>query len=276
MHPKTLLQKRLWTALILIPLVIIAVLKVSDLFWCVLTGYMIALGAWEWTALLGWQAWQKRLGYVLCLLGIGILVIVYRHWVLVPSLVLSIASAWWLCAIGLIIDFQKRPQRRYPTWLTALFGLYVLPPAWLGLVLLRPKHVTALLLILVLIWVADTAAYFSGRRWGKHHLANHVSPGKTLEGWLGACLVTWCVAAGLIYGLNPQATFSMLILGSLITALLINSFGLIGDLFESLLKRQVGIKDSGKFLPGHGGLLDRIDSLLAIIPVITCLIWFSH
>ena len=146
----------------------------------------------------------------------------------------------------------------------------VLLPTWLALVLLRHLGPWALLGIMALVWIADIAAYFTGRAFGRRKLAPQISPGKTWEGAYGA------VAGVLIYGLAVYfLAGSAVILPVLLlipTLLVLTAVSIIGDLFESLLKRQAGIKDSSQLLPGHGGILDRIDSLTSTLPLVT-LLW---
>src|SRR5207302_1283767 len=119
-------------------------------------------------------------------------------------------------------------------------------------------------ILLILIWAADTGAYFAGRAFGKHKLLPNVSPGKTWEGFFGAMLMTVIVMGFVVYFLNiPPNNWVPLFLLGFVTVI----FSILGDLFESMLKRQAGIKDSGKILPGHGGILDRIDSLTSAAPI---------
>jgi phosphatidate cytidylyltransferase len=125
-------------------------------------------------------------------------------------------------------------------------------------------------------WVSDIAAYFTGRAWGRRKLAPNISPGKTWEGVAGAFVgvVVYGVAVGLSTGWLAELSFVAL-LGAVLALLLLTALGVVGDLFESLLKRQAGIKDSSQILPGHGGVLDRIDSLLAILPPAALILHWS-
>lgn len=140
----------------------------------------------------------------------------------------------------------------------------VLLPAWLAIVQFRALGVLTLLAVLSIAWVADIAAYFSGRAFGKHKLAPSVSPGKTWEGVAGAVVGVLILgfAVGPLAGVNTVFWAAILVL--------LTAVSVLGDLFESLLKRLAGIKDSSQLLPGHGGILDRIDSLTAILPVSAC------
>ena len=130
-----------------------------------------------------------------------------------------------------------------------------------------------LLLSMLLVWAIDTGAYFSGRRFGKTKLAVYVSPGKTWEGVFGGAFLTLIVSFIILYLLQPQLNIALTFLALILT--LIAVFSVFGDLFESVLKRQVGLKDSGKILPGHGGVLDRIDSLIIAVPMLYLAWYFS-
>jgi phosphatidate cytidylyltransferase len=164
-------------------------------------------------------------------------------------------------------------------WLAALTGLLVLVPAWLALVELRNVGPLLLLLLMSVAWISDIAAYFTGRRFGRHKLAPSISPGKTWEGVLGAVLAVGLYALlwSMVWrGQFPHALKSMRFgtFGMLLFLWLLTVLGIYGDLFESALKRQAGVKDSGAMLPGHGGALDRIDALTAVLPV-AALIYLS-
>jgi phosphatidate cytidylyltransferase len=179
------------------------------------------------------------------------------------------ASLFWLVVVPLWLWRSWLPRAR---WLAALTGLLVLVPTWLALVELRNLGPLLLLLLMSVVWISDSAAYFAGRRFGRHKLAPSISPGKTWEGVLGAVLAVSLYAA--LWGLAWQAYFPQALksmrfgtFGMLLFLWLLTAIGIYGDLFESALKRQAGVKDSGAMLPGHGGVLDRIDALTAVLPV---------
>jgi phosphatidate cytidylyltransferase len=179
------------------------------------------------------------------------------------------ASLFWLVVVPLWLWRSWLPRAH---WLAALTGLLVLVPTWLALVELRNLGPLLLLLLMSVAWISDTAAYFAGRRFGRHKLAPSISPGKTWEGVLGAVLAVSLYAA--IWSLVWQAHFPHALksmrfgtFGMLLFLWLLTAIGIYGDLFESALKRQAGVKDSGALLPGHGGVLDRIDALTAVLPV---------
>ena len=182
-----------------------------------------------------------------------------------------IAVAFWCVFVPLWLRFQWRLP---PALSLSLLGPVVIVPAALALVQLREPGAAVLLFFMALVWVADIAAYFSGRRFGKHKLAPTVSPGKTWEGAVGAALgVSVLGALGLQFIDLPVILPSPL--WWLPILLLLTAISIIGDLFESLMKRKAGIKDSSQLLPGHGGVLDRIDSLTSTLPFAGLLLLLS-
>jgi len=163
--------------------------------------------------------------------------------------------------------------RRWPLGSTVpalATGAIVLLPLWLALVQLRQAGPLAVLAIMAVVWLADIGAYFSGRRFGKHKLAPAISPGKTWEGAIGGSLLVIVCGLLLASRLPPALAGKQLLL--LLVLLLLTAISVVGDLFESLLKRQADLKDSSNVLPGHGGVLDRIDSLTSTLPLVA-LVW---
>ncbi len=254
------LAQRVLTA---IPLVIglLLLLFVAPLWAAVwTTAAVMIIGAWEWSAFLGLRSPSAR---VVCGAGMALLLAV-AGW-LVPAVVglhllLWAALLWWAIAFLWIL--------RYPTAIppvvAAVAGVLVLVPSWLAMVaILRvPSQGPALaLLALSIVFAADIGAYFVGRRFGRVKLAPQVSPGKTWEGLFGGVVLAAAVAGGggLLLGLSPGV---MVPVGLGVAAL-----SVVGDLTESMFKRSVGAKDSGQLIPGHGGVLDRIDSITAAMPL---------
>jgi phosphatidate cytidylyltransferase len=177
------------------------------------------------------------------------------------ALVMGLALAWWCIAL---VWVAFAPQR-VSTWSAALSGVLALVPAWLALVLLRVRLADGaqwVLFALLLVWLADIGAFFCGRRFGRVLLAPRVSPAKTWEGVLGGVLLSAvCALAGAAWFHLPLLPFLLLCLAAV-------GFSVVGDLTESLLKRYAGVKDSGTVFPGHGGVMDRIDSITAAAPVL--------
>lgn len=217
--------------------------------WGKLTSVSTPSGRWAWLALL--TAWIGLLWY-------------FRdtsfawYWLLV-------ALAGWLAAVVLLAGYQQN-ETVGPRWqlLLGAAGLLALPAAWLAFVSLHAMHFGWLLYIMVLCTVADSFAYLFGKRYGKRKLAPELSPGKTREGMLGGILGVFMLAVITMFMLDwPAASRVSFILLSLLAGLL----SVTGDLFESLMKREARVKDSGKVLPGHGGVLDRFDSHIAAAPL---------
>ncbi len=264
-----MLKKRILTALVLIPLLVAALFYLPPGWLAVLFGVFIALGALEWTALSGLSSTTARVAYVLLLLAGGSLSL--YGLAIQPVLAISFfgpAVLWWLWAL---VDLIRSPVNRGVFAARSgrlIGGALVLIPAWVGAVYLQatdPDLPRRLLYLFVLVWVADSAAYFAGSFFGKTRLAPHVSPGKTVEGVmggvLGVVLLAW-LCGTMIWRLESWALARWIGL-AVVTAL----FSVVGDLTESRLKRIAGVKDSGSLIPGHGGVLDRIDALTAALPV---------
>lgn len=278
----TVLKTRIITALILAPIAIGGIFFLPPVGFALFTGAIISLGAWEWANMSGIEGQPGRVIYALIMAGL--LAVIWQ--LQVPAItVLWLALLWWPVCFGLVSRYPAGSDRWGATPLRALMGLFVLVPAWVGLNHLRTgsfqfgeltNNLLAILYIFLVVWVADIGAYFAGRAFGKAKLAPKVSPGKSWAGvWGGlAAVAALAVAASLVAGAGAVQTV-LLVLASLVTGLV----SVLGDLLESMLKRFRGIKDSSQLLPGHGGIMDRIDSLTAAIPVfalmITLLGWLS-
>lgn len=258
-----MLKKRILTAIVLVPLLILAIWFLPKLWFAALIGAVIVWAGWEWSALVGWQDRTWRMVYS-AVLVVTLIVAAYLpvHWVLVIALL-----AWLWAALAMLrYAVGRNPLGlQYPI-LKALLGLLALAPCWLAVNVIRDSMGGPVWLLfgLVLIWGVDTGAYIAGRLWGKHKLAPRVSPKKTWQGFAGGMMLTLIIAiiVGFMRHASPLHVVLICVL-ALITAV----FAVLGDLVESMLKRQVGIKDSGSGLPGHGGILDRIDSVAAALPV---------
>lgn len=269
-----MLKTRIFTAIILIPLVVLATLFLSPLAFAVLSAVVFGCALWEWSELAGFKSLFSR---ILCLIlmpvGTFSLLAVFQwlsiqlqwgKWIFqegVPLLVLL----FWLSVAVFVVHYPKLAKFWKKTTISLIAGCITLVPAWFMLVALQYLNPWLVLYIFSLVWVCDTAAYFAGKRFGKHKLAPKLSPGKTWEGVLGAFMAGFLIIILGYHFLEQNHTlFSWVMLG-LITI----TFSIIGDLFESLMKRLHNLKDSGTLLPGHGGVLDRIDSLTAAVPIFT-------
>jgi phosphatidate cytidylyltransferase len=262
------LQQRTLTALIIIPVPVAAVLLLPTEYLALCLGLILLLAAWEWAALSGLASVVGRLAYT-ALLAVSLMAL----WYLLPHrwfLYLTEASVVFWCAVTLFLLRVRAIERKSgPDPATALAGLAVLIGPWVAIVQLHTHPSVGpylVLLLLALIWTADILAYFAGRRWGRAKLAPRLSPRKTRAGAYGA--FGGAALYGLVSGwIMALPTLHMLLM--VVLFVLVVSASIIGDLFESFVKRRRDLKDSGHLLPGHGGLLDRIDSLTAAAPLFT-------
>ncbi len=252
------------TALVLAPLAVSAVFLLPPIWFALLFWMVAALAAYEWAGLCGiTRPWGKLL-YVglfgVCAFALYGRVPLYL-WVLAGS------CAVWVVAAAAVLAYPKFSAVFRQPLVVGLLGLWLALAAWLALVVIRdlPQGSYWLLWMFFLAWGADIGAYFAGKAYGKTVLAPAVSPAKTWEGAVGGFLLAGIVCGGAVWFWQPQPGIWLLVTFLLIVV------SVFGDLFESLLKRATGIKDSGTILPGHGGMLDRIDSLLAVAPFLAVL-----
>lgn len=258
-----MLKLRILTALILIPLVIVGIFYASEFYFKLITAVIMLLAAWEWSRLSDCKNLPQRFLYVGVQAAILFLILPY----LAPyDVLLKLGLVFWLLLCAYLIWAGSKPQLpMISSVITAGLGWLIISLCWVALQKLQMTPVY-LLFMLLIIWLADTAAFVSGRLWGQHLLAPTLSPKKTWEGFIIGLLFTFFAAMLTFYffqGVKP--TLAQMCLLVLLTSLA----AVAGDLFESQLKRLRGLKDSGQLLPGHGGILDRIDSLLAAAPVFT-------
>lgn len=257
-----MLKQRILTALILLPLVLGAIFFLATPWFALAMVLPVAIGAWEWSNIMGLKSQSSRVLFT----ALVVAALALEYWLCLDS-VLYLAAAWWLLAVLLVKLYPGRTQLWASPQVMGIIGLLVLAPAWWGLIVLHRQEGGALWLLysLVLVWGVDSGAYFAGRAFGKHKLAPNVSPGKTLEGLVGGLLVTGVIA---MLVATQTAALSSVGLGWFLMVSLISVLASVfGDLAESMFKRQRGIKDSSQILPGHGGVLDRIDSITAALPV---------
>lgn len=262
-----MLKQRVLTALFLLPLVMAAIFALPAKWFLLMLAVILLGGSWEYRRLAGFSG--KAGGYLLVVLQALILAALFAnraHWDGEILTYLSICCAAWLLMFIRLPLFKSNtvPDGKYQavSFATAIVSITT---GWFAVSWLRIQADGSwlILLLLLIVWAADTGAYFAGKTFGKRKLAPHISPGKTQAGLLGG-LITAALTAVLASSLMPIASFDpvRLILVTLVTALV--SVG--GDLLISLHKRTSGFKDSGNLLPGHGGVLDRLDSLLAAAP----------
>lgn len=278
-----MLKQRILTAIVLAPLAIAAIFHLSLPIFGALMLAIMAIGAWEWGPLMGFAERFRRWFFV-----IASVLLIATIWYLLPPehlweidnqlnnyavYILWLAVAWWVVS-ALLTFLYPRCSAFWSSHrsIRGVFGWLTLVPTWLAFMVMRsseyqqdPYHGAQLIMFLFLmVWSADVGAYFVGKSIGKRKLLPNVSPGKTIEGFLGGVIFA-CVlvaTAGYIIGWTFSQHLTVLTVTVIITTI-----SVLGDLNESMFKRQAGVKDSGTILPGHGGVLDRIDSLTATAPV---------
>jgi phosphatidate cytidylyltransferase len=272
------LRTRVATAAVLLPAILAAALLLPPLGWGAVALAIALAGAWEWARLC--ELTRQRLwifvgGLFLMAFNLGVPAL-ETSGRLAPDVVLAVCAAaavFWVAVVPLWLG------RRWPTrapLLMAVVGWLVLLAAWVAMVELHARSPWLLLATMAVVWVADTAAYFAGRRFGRRKLAPAVSPGKTWEGVWGALAAVAAYAAAVaalapgLLGLDRATPGRLAAVAG--GALVVAAVSVLGDLYESWLKRQAGVKDSGRLLPGHGGVLDRVDAQLAALPLATVLL----
>lgn len=275
-----MLRQRVLTAMGLVAGLLAGLFLLPPPGWLMLAALICCGAGWEWAGLSGWSDWRKAAFAVLagsaCLvLGVAgglAQVEATAHGAIFASYVAS--ALFWIVLVPNWLKHKWRIGRDAGVVMT---GLIVLVPPALALAHLRQIDPFLLLAAMALVWVADIAAYFSGRSFGRHKLAPGISPGKTWEGAAGAVAGVVLVGFALLFLFRPDilSLRSPGVIALFFVAL--TAVSIEGDLFESMLKRQAGMKDSGNILPGHGGILDRIDSLTSTLPLAgLTAFWLMH
>jgi len=279
------LKQRIITALILAPLVI------AGIFMLPMQGFLIAItaitlvGFWEWT-----QFTESKSRYLAIIPSVAVLAASLFFLptstleLTIPSnehqIILLVGFTWWLIASGLVLTFPNSKKLWYSNLpLKHIFGWLTMIPFLWSILLLRADHymldsyygAKLVLLVCLLVWAADSGAYFAGKSFGKRKMSPAVSPNKTIEGLIGGVITAIIIGWGAASAFNIQFESTSSMLGIFIATIIIS---VLGDLVESMFKRASGIKDSGTIIPGHGGILDRIDSLTAAFPVFAFLYFF--
>jgi phosphatidate cytidylyltransferase len=265
-----MLKQRIITGLILAPIALAGLFLLDLVPFAFFVGFVVVVSAWEWAHLSGYEAPTVRIGYAV---GISVLLTILYHGV-GGAWVLGLGVAWWCLAALLVLRFPSSKAFWAAGSVRLMIGILVLVPFWQALLIVRQSEISLvsistlwiILYMLLLVWAADVAAYFSGKTWGRRKLAPSVSPGKSWEGaWGGlSSSIVLAIAAALILSL-PLRVAIILAVMSFATAVM----SIFGDLTESMFKREAGLKDSSNLLPGHGGFMDRIDSLTAAVPIFT-------
>ena len=274
-----MLIQRLLAAIVLIPLVIILLFftKLS-----IFASIMIAVGgiaAWEWSQFLHITNKHSRLMFAFFIA----VLLALLYFMPIPfelksklyNIILSLSIIWWLVALYLVMSYPKTIHYWSNIAVKLFFAFFTLFPFFISVIVLRSIDYQSncytgailLLYIFVLVWATDTGAYFAGRTFGKRKLAPKVSPGKTIEGFIGGVSVALLISLIVYYSNLFNIKLYVFFISSFFAILA----SVLGDLTESMFKREAGIKDSGNLIPGHGGILDRIDSLTAAVPIFTVL-----
>ncbi|QCT19967.1 phosphatidate cytidylyltransferase [Jejubacter calystegiae] len=279
-----MLKYRLISALILIPAVIAALLWLPPVGFAITLLVVCMLAAWEWGQLSGFKSRSQRV-WLAVLCGLILAAMLYtlpeyhHHSAQLPLIsgILWASLAWWIVALVLVLFYPASAGRwRNSRVLRLVFGVMTIVPFFWGMLVLRNWHYDVnhytgaiwLLYVMLLVWGADSGAYVFGKMFGRHKLAPRVSPGKTWQGFIGglftSAVIAWLFGSWANLEVAPTTLFVCSIFAALASVL--------GDLTESMFKREADIKDSGHLIPGHGGILDRIDSLTAAVPVFACLL----
>jgi phosphatidate cytidylyltransferase len=261
-----MLKQRIITAAILIPIVIAVIFMLDTVWFSALFAVFVAIGAWEWAGLCKLsKKYQTIYSFITVLILAGLYLASDSD--LYNNIILS-GVVYWFIAVILVFLYQKQRNLLSKSPLVLLIvGLLLLIPMWVSLIVLKSfpdNGATLIMFLMLLIWGADTAAYFVGKKWGKRRLASRVSPGKTWEGSIGGIVAGIAIALTYVNVSNAISNHAIALIG---LSILTVSISIIGDLMESMVKREADIKDSGSILPGHGGVMDRIDSLTAAGPV---------
>lgn len=268
-----MLKQRVITAVVMAALFLAGVFYLPQPALALLFGLLVLAGGWEWARLAGWLSGYSRALFLLALAAIMVTLYSYSDLGGQPSReriqpVLGLACLWWSFALLWVKSYPASATLWHNRFMCSLIGLLILTPAWVAAVYLLsfPQGDVLLVVMVVVVAVADIGAYFTGKTFGRHCMAPAVSPAKTWEGFWGGIVSVIVVGAALWY-LLPARGDHIPLLAVLAVVLSTSLASVVGDLSVSMVKRENGSKDSGKLLPGHGGLLDRLDSLCGAAPV---------
>lgn len=258
-----MLKTRLITSLVLFLTIGAAYVYLPPLYWALLVLAVTSIAAWEWAGL---SKFNKPFSFIYSgfVLLLGLFVILYTPQLMQIVIVWAVLAStiFWLLIVPFLLAFTPTINNRF---IMAVLGLIVIIPFGLTMIALREINPLLLVVFAMTVWIADSAAYFAGKRFGKHKLASSISPGKTWEGVLGAFFAILIYASLLSYLTHQSYWFVLVFLG-------VMALSIMGDLFESMIKRQADVKDSSHLLPGHGGVLDRIDGLTSSLPLVMFLL----
>ncbi|WP_162902286.1 phosphatidate cytidylyltransferase [Facilibium subflavum] len=252
------MKERIITGVILGIIVLWAIFRLNATIFNFILAVILLFASWEWAAFADAKVLYKRIIY-LCITAV---LIYLSRYALIITLVLS--CLFWLFSLVLIKGFNAGSQKHLSILQRYIMGLFIIVPLFDAISILHTNRPYLLLVVMLIVTLADSGAYFWGKHYGRHKLAVKISPNKTIEGLFGGLVIGGL--AGTLSSLFMEASILqhlVLVILSFVTVLV----ALVGDLLESAIKRQCGVKDSGAILPGHGGVLDRMDSLFAALPV---------
>ena len=250
---------RALTVLVALPIFAGALFFLPQPAWALVLLPVLGIAGWEWGRLAGYAGTARNVYSAVLVLSAAVV------WWLLPTLSVALWALSGLFWITLVPFWLRTHWKPTGGAVHALAGWIALVPMWLALVDLQPRP-WVLLLVMSIVWIADTAAYLAGRQWGRRKLAPRISPGKSWEG-VGGAVAALALYFVLLWFVFPGGERVLPAMAGLLLFVAVLTLGIEGDLFESLLKRQAGMKDSGNLLPGHGGVLDRIDALTSTMPV---------
>lgn len=265
-----MLRTRILTVAVLLPCFLLFLFFSSFVAWSLLLLPVVAVAAFEWARLGRWRR-HGAYGYAMVQAALcGLLLIFADDGSMFPEfflIILALSLVFW---VGLVFPWLRFRWRTDSVVLHGMLGVVLIVPLWLSLILLK-ENPALMLAAMAIVWISDSAAYFAGHQWGRNKLAPEISPGKTWEGVYGALIAVslYAITVAVAWPVGNWVHLMALVFLSVFLAVL----GIVGDLFESLAKRQAGVKDSGTLLPGHGGVLDRIDALLPSMPVAALAYW---
>lgn len=270
LKPPKMFKLRVLTSLVLAPGILLAMFFLPSPFFSMVIGLFILTASWEWSNLIKLKRSAIRYIYILFLAAAGYSLSVAAGNSENVIWAISIGgSIWWMYAI---YEFKYKSESRRGIMASMagrmLMGYLVLIPAWVVPVYFQSqgtREKVVLLFLFLIVWGADTAAYFAGRKFGKTKLAPGISPGKTIEGLVGG--IALVVLLAVLFGMNNWGFTQDQLVYVIVLAIICGLFSVAGDLTESRVKRIAGVKDSGNLFPGHGGVLDRIDAFTATAPV---------
>lgn len=287
-----MLKERVLSAIVMVIVALAAIFWLPPLALTIALSALVVLGMWEWAQFVGFKSQMSRVvvaGVTTCILLLLVVantayISAARFMTDLSVIALFIACVWWLTALALVVTYPNSAKLWAKSVVAKfLFGICTLFPFLIGLLAIRFNNYTLdayqgtylLLYVFLLVWGADSGAYFFGRALGKHKLAPKVSPGKSWEGALGGLFTSGVIAFAFLQA-TPNDVFgrTLEMMPFIAVSVATVAISVLGDLAESMFKRQAGIKDSSNLIPGHGGILDRVDSLTAAIPFFATMFFF--